>query len=216
MTLLTEVNNQKLRVLTEDTAQGKKLFIEGTFAVCDTVNKNSRIYPRAILEAEMARYKKESIDFGDAVGELNHPISNTTGINAERIAISIKSVKRAGNHFIGKALVCDSPCGRILEGLINSGVKLGLSTRGTGSLRPLGEGVSEVQDDFRLISVDIVCSPSADAYFTTLMEQHIPSHQIRPGSVEHTIKNKVLMEQIRYIRSQSKGAIYRAMIGRMK
>jgi Prohead core protein serine protease len=214
--LLTEIDKNP-RYLTEETATGKRLYIEGNFAVADTVNRNHRIYPMAILENEIARYRRESIDGGHAVGELNHPNPSSSGINAERVAISIKSIKRAGNYFIGKALVCDTPCGKILEGLINSGVNLGVSTRGLGSVKPLGEGVVEIQDDYRICAIDVVCDPSADAYFSTLMEEALHPHEVIAGSVEHRIKNKGLAERIEYIRSHKRGSIYAAMLrGRMK
>jgi hypothetical protein len=215
MTLLTEVNHHSVRVLTEKTSEGKKLYVEGVVAIADKINKNNRVYPMAILEEEMSRYRTESIVGGHAVGELNHPVSQSTGVDASRIAIAIKSIKRVGSHFVAKSLVCDTPMGRILEGLIRSNVKLGYSTRGIGSTRSLGEGISEVNDDFRILAIDCVCAPSTDSYLTSLMEE--TQHEVRPGSVEHRLKNRVLRERIDYIRSHKRGSIYAAMFrGRMK
>jgi hypothetical protein len=215
--LLTEVNRQ-LKYLTEETSLGKKTFIEGVFATANEINKNRRIYPMRILESEISRYREESINNGTAVGELSHPAVNSTGINPDRIAISIKSIKQIGNHFIGKAMVVDTPVGRILEGLMSSGIKLGISTRGTGTTRPIGENVNEVEPGYHICSFDVVCAPSTDSYVTSMTEQLSEEriHEVIPGSVEHTIKNKVLNEQINYIRSHSKGSNYRARIGRMK
>jgi hypothetical protein len=215
--LWTEVN-RNVKYLTEETSAGKKTFIEGVFATANEINKNRRIYPMAILAEEISRYREESIKNGTAVGELAHPQKDSTGINPDRIAISVRSLRQVGNHFIGKAMVVDTPCGKILEGLMSSGVKLGISTRGTGSTRPIGENVNEVEPGYHICSFDVVCAPSTASYVSHMMEQLSEEkvHEIIAGSVEQSIKNKVLNEQIKYIKSHHKGSIYRAMIGRMK
>ena len=169
MKLLTEVTQDLQYIKEEKEGQKPRLFIEGIFAQAEVANRNKRVYPMNILENEINRYNNESIKTNRATGELNHP--SGPNINLDRVAISIKSLEKNGSNFHGKALVTDTPCGKIVEGLINSGVSLGVSTRALGSLKPLKEGLSEVQDDLRLLAIDVVADPSApEAYVNAIME----------------------------------------------
>jgi hypothetical protein len=150
-------------ILTEGEGFAKKLYIQGPFMSADTPNRNNRIYPAHILEAEVARYLKEQVNVGSGWGELQHPTSPQ--INPERISHRITSLVREGNHYIGKAMIIkENPCGAIVAGLINSGGRIGVSSRGLGSLKPTSSGLNEVQGDFRLsTAADIVLDPSNHA-----------------------------------------------------
>jgi len=151
-------------------SDNKKLYVEGIFMVGDTVNKNNRRYPGKYLEEAALKYIKEKINNSCAYGELGHPPSPI--IDPNNIAIHHKSLRKEGNNWIGKALVASTPKGDIVRGLISDGANLGISSRGLGSLKPVGEGINEVQDDFFLATPgDIVTDPSApDAFVQGIME----------------------------------------------
>lgn len=164
MKLIRETIEQ-VRYITEASETGKKnLFIEGPMLVYDKPNKNNRMYSKDILSREVDRYSKEYVDTNRALGELGHP--DTPTINLERVSHKIVSLKDDGNCFIGKAMVLDTPYGQIVKNFIDSGVNLGVSSRGMGSLQPTKEGYNLVQDDFRLATAaDIVADPSAPGAF---------------------------------------------------
>lgn len=147
----------------------KRMYIEGVFLQSGIKNRNGRLYPSEIMEREVARYMKELVESGRALGELGHP--NGPTINQERVAIRITKLTKEGNNYIGKALVTNTPYGNILENLINDGYKPGCSSRGLGSLKE-ANGLMEVQDDFRLATAaDVVQDPSApDAFVRGIME----------------------------------------------
>lgn len=146
-----------------DEATGKKnLFIEGVFMQSEVKNRNGRIYPRRILEKEVQRYVSEYVNQGRAIGELNHPEYPTP--NPERASHLITSLRSEGNDFIGKAKILNTPMGNIVRGLLDDGVKLGVSSRGLGSLSEDNDA-KVVQDDFYLSCVDIVGDPSAPSAF---------------------------------------------------
>jgi hypothetical protein len=132
-------------------------------------NRNGRIYKLPILEREVERYNNEYVKTNRALGELGHP--NGPSINLDRVCIKIVELKQDGNNFIGKAKVLDTPMGNIAKNLLESGVQLGVSTRGMGSLKEVN-GIMEVQDDFYLATAaDVVADPSApDAFVQGIME----------------------------------------------
>lgn len=164
MKLIRE-NIESVNYITESNESGKKsLFIEGRFLVAEEPNKNKRIYKMPILEREVQRYTDEYINTNRALGELGHP--DTPSINLERVSHKIVSLTKEGNTFIGKAMILETPYGNIVKNFIDSGVSLGVSSRGMGSLVANNEGVNVVQDDFRLATAaDIVADPSAPGAF---------------------------------------------------
>lgn len=169
MRLITEVV-EDIKVINEESEDGKKnLYIEGIFLQGGLKNRNGRMYRTETLDKEVNRYIKEYVDKNRAYGELGHPSGPT--INLERVSHLIKSIKRDGNNFIGKAKIMDTPYGNIVKNLMNEGASLGVSSRGMGSLKEVN-GVNEVQDDFYLATAaDIVADPSApDAYVNGVME----------------------------------------------
>jgi hypothetical protein len=165
MKLITE-NVEEVKYLTETTESGKKsLYIQGPFLVGETANRNRRMYKIDTLREEVKRYTNEYITANRALGELGHP--DTPNLNLERVCIKIESlVEDDQNRFIGKAKVLDTPYGNIVKNFIESGVSLGVSSRGMGSLLPGENGVNIVADDFRLATAaDVVADPSAPGAF---------------------------------------------------
>lgn len=148
--LITESN---YNVSINEQEEGKKLIIDGVFASAETKNRNGRIYPKSILEREVSNIQ-EKIKRGSCWGELDHP--SQASINSDRIAISIKLLEWRGNDVYGKAVVTDTPCGKILKGLVKDGT-VGVSTRGLGTVN---EETSYVNEDFNLITIDAVTDPS--------------------------------------------------------
>lgn len=161
---ITEVFNEDCAVITESSESGKKgYFIEGIFMQGNIKNRNGRIYPATILEKEMSRYNTDFIKTKRALGELGHP--NGPQINGDRVSHLITDMKQEGNNFVGKAKILGTPMGEIVKTFIDEGVKVGVSTRGLGSVKPTKEGIMEVQDDFHLATVDIVTDPSGPNCF---------------------------------------------------
>jgi len=148
----------------------KNLFIEGIFLMGEIANRNGRMYPMNVLRKEVQRYNENHIQSGRALGELGHPDGPT--VNLDRVSHKIVSLREEGNNFIGKAKVLSTPMGKIAKSLIEEGVKLGVSSRGIGSLKSTREGVNVVGDDFMLsTAADIVADPSApDAFVEGIME----------------------------------------------
>jgi hypothetical protein len=169
MKLITE-EIESVEVLTE-TVNGKKtLYIQGVFLQSECVNRNGRLYPFSIMEREVKRYTENYVQKGRALGELGHPDGPT--VNLDRVSHKITSLTCEGKNFIGKAQILSTPMGKIAESLLNSGVCLGVSSRGIGSLRENRSGYKEVGEDFMLATAaDIVADPSApDAFVQGIME----------------------------------------------
>lgn len=168
MKLIKEVT-EEIQVLVEDGPQGKNYFIEGTFLQGNLNNRNGRIYPIDVLKEEVDRYVKEYVNTGRAMGELSHP--ENPSINLERVSHIIKELRQDGNNFVGKAKIMDTPYGKIVKNLMDEGARLGVSSRGLGTLQEK-DGVNYVGKDFRLVTAaDIVADPSApDAFVRGIME----------------------------------------------
>ena len=149
---------------------GKSYFIEGIFMQSDTKNRNGRIYPKEILQKEAKRYNTEFIQKKRAFGELGHPDGPT--VNLERVSHMIEELQEVDQNFMGRAKILDTPYGKIVKNLIDEGARLGVSSRGMGSLKPVKDGIQEVQRDFYLATAaDIVADPSApDAFVAGIME----------------------------------------------
>jgi hypothetical protein len=163
MRLISEYHDSNLQVITESKKDGGKTYvIEGVFMQADKKNRNGRIYGKAILENAVNKYVKEQVKTGRAVGELNHPEGPT--INLDKVSHKITELKFEGSDVIGKASILDTPMGKIVEGLLEGGVKLGVSSRGMGTLVNK-QGTSHVGKDFMLSTVDIVQDPSAPGAF---------------------------------------------------
>ena len=167
MKLITEVYQDVKYLEEKQEAGGSNLYIEGIFMQADKQNKNGRMYPKGIMEKEVARYQ-DLIKEKRSLGELGHPPNPT--INLNQVSHLITELRMDGSNVIGKAKILGTPMGKIAENFIREGVSLGVSSRGVGSLKERN-GINEVQDDFHLATVDIVADPSApDAFVTGIME----------------------------------------------
>ena len=162
---------ESVKFITEKLKSGKQnLYIEGIFLQGNIKNRNGRMYPMDTLRKEVNRYNESNVSSGRALGELGHPDGPT--VNLDRVSHKIVSLKESGSNFIGKAKILDTPMGQIAKSLISEGVKLGVSSRGIGSLKPTKEGFNVVGEDFMLATAaDIVADPSApDAFVEGIME----------------------------------------------
>jgi len=152
---------QDLEYITEEGNGTKNLYISGIFMQSETQNKNGRIYRKPIIEKELIRYK-QIIDEKRSLGELGHPPNPS--INLNQVSHLITELSWNNNDVMGKAKILDTPMGKIAKSFIDEGVRLGVSSRGLGSLKEKN-GINEVQDDFHLVTVDIVADPSAPGAF---------------------------------------------------
>ena len=168
MKLIAEYNDSDIHVIEEKVNGKKSLAIEGVFMQADKKTRNGRIYEMKILEKAVNKYVTEQVKTGRAVGELNHPDGPT--INLDKVSHKITDLKFEGSNVVGKASILDTPMGQIVKGLLEGGVKLGVSSRGMGSLVQK-QGTTFVNDDFLLATVDIVQDPSApEAFVNGIME----------------------------------------------
>lgn len=173
MRLISELTNEYTTTESLDETTGTRTtYIEGIFAQADLKNRNSRIYPKAILEKAVSDYVTSYVNTKRALGELNHP--ETPSVDPEKACILIESLVWAGSNVLGRAKVLTTPKGQILEALLRDGVKLGVSTRGLGSVHPErvnNECVSMVGDDYQIRAIDVVHSPSGiDCFVDGILE----------------------------------------------
>ena len=189
MKIITEVT-QDLNYLTEaKEGGGKNMFIEGIFMQAEKPNRNGRMYNRGIMEREVQRYQS-LINEKRSLGELGHPANPS--VNLDKVSHLITGLRFEGNDVYGKAKILDTPMGKIAKNFIEEGVRLGVSSRGLGSLKMNKEGVNEVQDDFHLATVDIVADPSApDAFVQGIMENREWMYVDGKGWVAEEIKNSI-------------------------
>ena len=161
---------ENVEVIVEERGGKKNLYIEGVFLQGDIKNRNGRMYPSNTLGREVARYNEAFVNKGRALGELGHPDGPT--VNLDRVSHKITSLRQEGSNFIGRAKILNTPMGSIAKNLLDEGVKLGVSSRGVGSVNMNNEGVNVVGEDFMLATAaDIVAAPSApDAFVDGIME----------------------------------------------
>ena len=171
MKLISEFNDYGVSpVIIEENEKGQKeYFIEGIFMQSEIKNRNGRIYPKEVMEKEVKRYVKEFVEKDRAFGELGHPDGPT--INLDKVSHLITKLEEDGNNYVGRAKILSTPNGQIVRNLIDDGAKLGVSSRGLGSLEQKG-GSQYVKDDFQLATAgDIVADPSApEAFVNGIME----------------------------------------------
>jgi len=184
MKLITEHLDSEVSYITEGTGTEKKTFVEGVFMQAEKANRNGRIYHYNILAPAVAKYIKEKVSTGRAVGELDHP--DGPMVNLDKVSHRITELKWDGHNVMGKALILNTPMGEIVKGLVEGGVRLGVSSRGMGSLERSGN-VMLVKPDFILSTIDIVQDPSApDAFVNGIME-----------GVEYFVRgNEIIAEKI--------------------
>jgi hypothetical protein len=184
MKLITECS-QDVEYIVE--GKNKQQYIKGIFMQSDIQNQNGRVYPFSVLQKEVKNYNNKFVKESRALGELGHPSGPT--INLDRVSHIITELYEDGKNFIGKAKIMDTPNGKIVKNLIESGVRLGVSSRGLGSVKANKTGVNEVQKDFVLSTVDIVSDPSApEAFVNGIMEGREFSIT---GEIEYDIRNEI-------------------------
>ena len=189
MKLISEqVDHSEIEYITEDnTDGGKNYYINGVFMQGNIKNRNGRMYPMETLVREVKRYHKDYVIENRAYGELGHPQGPT--INLERVSHMIKELKQDGNNIIGKAKIMDTPAGKIVKSLMKEGCKLGVSSRGMGTLRQKG-GINMVQSDFQLATAaDIVADPSAPAAFVEGIMEGVEWLQVDGAWVPQYLEN---------------------------
>ena len=163
MKLITEYTESNVECIVEKKEDGSKSHtISGVFAMAESQNRNGRIYPLNVMESAVGKYVDEQVSKNRAVGELNHP--EGPAINLDKVSHRITELNWEGNNVVGKALVLDTPMGKIVKGLVEGGCKLGVSSRGMGTVEQK-EGKTYVKNDFVLSTVDIVQDPSAPSAF---------------------------------------------------
>ena len=187
MRLISEITEDyKTSQELDESTGNKTTYIEGIFAQADLKNRNGRVYPKFVLEKAVNEYNEKYVKTNRALGELSHPSS--PAIDPERACIKINSLTWNGSNVLGKAQVLTTPKGQILEALIHDGVKLGVSTRGLGSVKKAkfgNESVSMVGDDYQIRAIDVVHNPSGiDCFVDGILE-----------NVEFYYENGVLCEK---------------------
>lgn len=197
MKLITEIFEEDCEVITESSDDGKKnYFIEGIFMQGDVKNRNGRVYPSDILEKEMNRYNETFIKAKRSLGELGHP--DGPQINGDRVSHLITEMRRDGSNFYGKAKILSTPMGEIVKTFIDEGVKVGVSTRGLGSVKPSKSGIMEVQDDFHLATVDVVTDPSGpDCFVNGIMENTEYYYDIASGNWKVAEKIESVVKEVK-------------------
>lgn len=194
MKLITEVTQDVKYITEKKETGGKNVYIEGIFMQTEKANRNGRIYRKPIVEKELDRYQS-LISEKRALGELGHPPNPS--INLDKVSHLITNLRFEGTDIYGKAKILDTPMGKIAQNFIEEGVRLGVSSRGLGSVKQLKDGVNEVQDDFHLATVDIVADPSApDAFVQGIMEDASWLFVEGKGWVMEQIKKEVKRSKI--------------------
>ena len=184
MKLITEHTNE-VEYIVE--GKNKQQYIKGIFMQSDIQNQNGRVYPYNVLKKQVKEFNEKFVKQDRALGELGHP--SGPSVNLDRVSHIITELQEDGKNFIGKAKIIDTPNGKIVKNLLESGVRLGVSSRGLGSVKTNKSGVNEVQSDFVLSTVDIVSDPSApDAFVNGIMEGKEFS---LTGEVEYHIQKEI-------------------------
>lgn len=146
-----------------------RLIVKGVLQRANSKNQNERVYPRPILEREITRFQENEIKYRRALGELDHPESSI--VNLKNVSHNVLAVEWNGDDVVGTIEILNTPAGNILKELFKSGISLGISSRGMGSVKQLDESTTEVQPDFQLVCWDFVSNPSTQgAYMAPVME----------------------------------------------
>ena len=182
--------------LTEGIKGSRNLIVEGVVQRADSKNQNGRVYPKDTLERVVEDYIGTSIAENRALGELDHPESSV--INLKNVSHNIKQLWWDGDDLMGKIEILPTPSGNILRELFANNITVGISSRGMGSVQPLGEGTVEVQDDFELLCWDFVSTPSTQGAFmkpTGLNENYNPKQQTDKYSKINSIVSDIICSQ---------------------
>lgn len=190
--LLFEVSNQTINESLRN--NNGRLIVSGVLQRADSKNQNGRVYPKSILMREASRYNDIYIKEKRALGELDHPDSSI--VNLQNVSHNIVDMFWKGNDLYGKVEILGTPSGNILKELLKAGIKLGISSRGLGSVKELGENILEVQDDFELIAFDFVSNPSTHGAFLSPVNEGVITESIKNITDS---KNEILSRKIQDI-----------------
>ncbi len=199
MKLISEYNDYAISpVIIEQNEKGEKeYYIEGVFMQSEIKNRNGRVYPKNIMEKEVGRYRKEFIEKDRAFGELGHPEGPT--INLDRVSHLITSLEEDGDNYIGRAKILSTPNGQIVRSLISDGAKLGVSSRGLGSLESKGDA-QYVKGDFQLATAaDIVADPSAPEAFVEGIYEGV--EWVMENGILKAVELEAMQKQIRTVQA---------------
>lgn len=201
--LIEEYLDNELSIYEHTIQEGQKpnIYIEGLFLQANTPNKNKRIYPMHILEKQVSDYVDNYINKGCALGELDHP--TTAHTNLKRVSHVVEHLEKNGTNYIGKARLLCTPMGEIAKNLIKEGIKLGVSSRGTGSIIKNG-GHLIVTENFRLMGIDLVCNPSVkDAVVEAIYENQDWSLNLFENDEEFYTFRNILNKSIKQLKLQN-------------
>jgi len=211
MKLIRELQQELLYESTLDENNSKKWTISGVTLQGDIQNKNKRTYPKAILSEAIDKHVAEFMTDGRSLGELNHPDSNISSINLDRVSHKFIDVKEDGSDFITKAEVLDTPTGKIVQNLLEGGVKLGISSRGLGNIKATKDKGNLVQNLYLISLGDLVSDPSAPKGFVKGVLEGIEFQMNAHGVIEQKIINESLDKYNRLIQKSSKEEINKAV-----
>ncbi len=211
MKIISELNQDIICESILDENKKKRWTISGITLQSDIQNKNKRVYPKAVLSEAINKHVKEFMDSSRSLGELNHPESNISSINLERVSHKFISVTESGSDYITKAEILDTPTGKIVQNLLEGDVKLGISSRGLGNIVQM-EGKGNVVKDFYLISLgDLVSDPSASKAFVNGIFESIEYQMNKNGVIEEVQIDETLNTYNKLINKSSKEEINKAI-----
>lgn len=189
--LLIETQSfQPVGKLTEGKGIAGNALVEGILATAEVKNGNGRYYPKSIWEREIEKYM-DSVKHNRALGELDHPES--TVINLKNVSHNIKDIWWDKDYIMGKIEILPTPSGNILKALIDNGIQVGVSSRGMGSVKQMGETL-EVQDDFELLCWDFVSTPSNPGSWMHPMGKHSMNESLAKGIKDYSKANEIIRE----------------------
>jgi hypothetical protein len=214
MKLITEMaNEQDVEFLVENTKAGKKYYVEGRWMTANEPNRNGRMYPGSVMESALAKYNTEYISQRRAMGELNHPAG--PGLNLDRVSHVIENLRMEGNHVTGRAKVMDTPMGIIAQKLIDEGIKLGVSSRGLGSLKAT-DGVNVVQGDFFISAIDIVNDPSGPGCWVSGIMEGVDYRMLDDGRIIEMATELVVAQKKKKLDEAKAIRLFEAFIRNLK
>jgi hypothetical protein len=204
MKLIRELNTELIyESVLDEATQNKHWYISGVTLQSDIQNKNKRTYPKNVLSEAIKKHCDEFLIEGRALGELNHPDNGISSINLDRVSHKFTSVTNEGSDYITKAQVLDTPCGKIVQNLLEGGVKLGISSRGLGNIKQQEKG--SLVENLYLISLgDIVGDPSAPNAFVQGVLEGVEWEMNKSGIIEKKVVEESLDKYSELIKSSSK------------
>ena len=174
--------------------ENRPLVVKGVIQRAEAKNQNGRIYPREILEREINKYIEGPVKEKRALGELDHPESSV--INLQNVSHNVTKIKMMGDDVYGEVEILPTPAGKILQALFASGITVGISSRGMGSVKEGSGGTVEVQDDFELLCFDFVSTPSTHGAFMRPVGRALQEGQIIQQEYKYTNVNNIIRDII--------------------